>query len=109
MIDARSDMAGALNEALERLLRLENAMVSVLETGKVSLSDVSKKQGVSRSTLLRQPWRMPGFGVPDAGNSPRRWWLKTYETWISIPEIERRTKWDLMPVRERRKLKAYTA
>lgn len=105
MTDARADFAGALNEALGRIERIEATMLAMFSSARVTIADIARDQGVSATTLYRDRWRMPGYGAaPDAAARPRDWWLSTYRAWIARPAAERMAGWDLMSAAERRKI-----
>ena len=104
MIDARSDLAGAINELNAKLGAQDESLRLLLGEIVVTLGDIAKRQCVSRTTLYREPWRLPGFGKKPDKESPKGWYLSTYKAWIETPEDERRRRWELMPLRERRKM-----
>jgi len=107
MIDARDNMAGAVNEQGALLHSLAESLRIALGELTLSLADIGQRQSVSRTTLAREPWRVPGFGAScDASSRPWRCYASTYAAWMAIPENKRRTDWDLLPVRERRKVRA---
>lgn len=107
MIDARADFAGALNEANARLASIDNSLRYLLGEMTLNLAQIAKRQQVSRTQVSREPWRVPGFGANcDAGKRPWACYISTYIAWIEIPEEKRREKWDLMTVKERRKVRA---
>lgn len=45
----------------------------------------------------------------DATRRPWRCFISTYATWAAIPAEKRRQGWDLMPLRERRKVRVRAA
>jgi hypothetical protein len=104
MIDARTDLAGAINELNSRFANQDDSLRLLLGELVITLADIAKKQSVSRTTLYREPWRLPGFGKKPDRESPKGWYLSTYKAWVEIPEQERKKRWELMPIRERRKL-----
>lgn len=107
MTDARKDFAGAVNECNANLQSIAESLRLVIGEITLSMADIGKRQSVSRTTLSREPWRVPGFGAGcDAGKSPWRCYASTYAKWMAIPEAQRRTEWDLMPLHERRKIRA---
>jgi hypothetical protein len=56
----------------------------------------------TEQSLLNKPWKMPNYGKPDLGYHPRKWLYNTIVNWYSIPEEERRMKWETMSSKERR-------
>lgn len=106
MIDARQDLAGAVNELVAKVLSQENSLRLLLGEIIITTGEIAKRQGVSRSTFYREPWRLPNYGRKPDQESPKGWFLSAYKAWIDIPEEERRKNWELMSYRERRKLGA---
>lgn len=107
MIDARQDLVGAVNEANALLHTLAESLRITLGEMTLSLADIAKRENVSRSQLDRSPWLVPGFGAfCDASKRPWRCYISTYAKWITIPIEKRRQDWDLMPMRERRKVRS---
>jgi hypothetical protein len=107
MISARDDMAGALDLNNQLLQSLAESLRITLGELTLSLADIAKRENVSRSQLDRSPWLVPGFGAfCDASKRPWRCYISTYAKWITIPIEKRRQDWDLMPMRERRKVRS---
>jgi len=108
--DARDNLAGAVNFGNDTLAALTESLRLVLGELTLSLADIAKRENVSRSHLARSPWLIPGFGAScDASKSPWRCFISTYAKWAAIPAEKRRTDWDLMPLRERRKVRKVAA
>ena len=70
-----------------------------------SLRDIAEGLGCSLYTLRSHPWKIPNYGRPDACISPAKWFYDTVRDWYSVPEDERRFKWESMTSRERREIK----
>jgi uncharacterized alpha-E superfamily protein len=68
-----------------------------------TVADLARLQGCSASLLRNNPWKMPNYGRSDIGRSPAKWLYRTCSDWYSVPEDERRRKWEMMGSRERRK------
>lgn len=105
--DARSDLNGALNFLITRVVRLE-ADIQAMKKGLcvsdvMTLADIAADQGIKASTLEKAPWKVPNFGRPDFGKRPGKWHRATYVVWMGTPEDERRATWDQMSCAERRK------
>lgn len=105
-MDARVDLAGAVNHILAVQLETKRRVDALYEEATLSIADIASRQGVTVQSLYNSPWKLPAFGVPDHGKSPKRWKLSTYDAWMSIPEADRRKQWDTMPVTERKKVLA---
>lgn len=106
MIDARSDLAGAVNELAAKIRSQEDSLRLLLGELIITVGEIAKRQGVSRTTFYREPWRLPNYGRKPDQESPKGWYLSTYKAWMEIPAEERQRRWELMPLRERRKLGA---
>jgi predicted DNA-binding transcriptional regulator AlpA len=106
MVDARADLAGAVNELVAKLVSQENSLRLLLGEIIITVGEIAKRQGVSRTTFYREPWRLPNYGKKPDQESPKGWYLSTYKAWMEIPAEERQKRWELMPTRERRKLGA---
>lgn len=107
MTDARADLAGAMNEMNARLTSIDNSLRFILGELTLNLAQIARRQQVSRTQVSREPWRIPGFGAScDAGKLPWSCYISTYIAWMEIPEAKRREQWDLMSVKERRKVRA---
>lgn len=110
MIDARADLAGAVAEIQANVATLTSSLTAALPGISLSIVDIAKLQAVSKSTVYREPWRLPQFGQkPDASAVPARWLVATYLSWMQIPEATRRRDWELMPAKQRRAIKANVA
>ena len=103
MVDEK-DICGTLVPYLSRLeskidaqaaeiISLRSAL-PIKET--MTITDIARKLGVAQSSLYSKCWNLPNFGKPDIGNNPRRWKRSTFESWYSVPEIERRKRWESM-------------
>lgn len=107
MTDARDNLAGAVNEQGTLLQSLAESLRIALGELTLSLADIAKRENVSRSQLDRSPWLIPGFGAScDASKRPWRCYVSTYAKWAAISAEKRRQDWDLMPLRERRKVRS---
>lgn len=102
-MDARIDLAGAINELLAVQMEIKRRVDALYEEATLSISDIASRQGVTVQSLYSFPWKLPNFGVPDHGKSPKRWRLSTYISFMAIPEAERRRIWDTMSLAERKK------
>lgn len=105
-VDARADLAGAVNTIIALSLETRKRVNALYDEATLTIADIASRQGVTVQALYGAPWKLPGFGVPDHGKSPKRWKLSTYEAWMEIPEAERRTQWDTMSESERKKVLA---
>jgi hypothetical protein len=107
MTDARDNLAGAVNEQGALLQTIAESLRIALGELTLSLADIAKRENISRSQLDRSPWLIPGFGAScDAGAHPWRCYISTYAKWTALPADKRREQWDLMPARERRKVRS---
>lgn len=104
MIDARGDMAGALNAIQETLQATHKMIAAIYQERTLSIREIAERRGVAVSTLYDAPWRLPNFGQPDFNSTPRRWKLSTVDAWEAIPEATRRREWDTMPTQERKRI-----
>lgn len=103
MIDPRQDLCGAIEEIQHEVFSMSSSLKAAIPSLKMSIADIAKAQGVSKSTVYREKWRMPGFGKPDAGASPVEFWLSSYIAWMAVPEAKRRSEWETMSFSERKK------
>ncbi len=96
MIDARIDLAGAINalQAEIAALRAEK------DERRYCAAAAARKLGYGKNYFAGKPWRVPGFGRAGMSHSMRAW-----VAWLNRPEGERRAEWDAIPLRERGKLR----
>ena len=107
MTDARQDLNGAVNEHGALLQALAESLRIILGELTLSLAEIARRENLSRSQLDRSPWLISGFGAAcDASKRPWRCYISTYMAWAAIPAEQRRKDWDLMPLRERRKVRS---
>jgi hypothetical protein len=92
--DARADLAGAVNYLLSEVAALRRER----DEQRVNATEAARTLGFSESYIRGRPWRVPGFGLKGRLHSLRAW-----RAWLDIPEINRRSEWDSMPIAERRK------
>jgi len=89
----------------QRLIAIEaqnREILDLLSAKKyVTQKDIAKSQGVGVHTLLREPWRMPNFGLADEGSRPKKWYRETVRTWDETPFDLRKSRWENMPPEER--------
>lgn len=103
------DMANAVlfnpQALLEELttIKTQNAQILELLNAKkyVTMQDVAQAQGVGLNKLRSEPWRMPTFGKADEGVRPKKWYLETYQRWMSTPMDEHKARWFSMDPDER--------
>jgi hypothetical protein len=69
----------------------------------VTQKDIAKSQGVGAYTLIREPWRMPNFGMADEGTRPKKWYKETVRRWEETPIDQHRNRWNAMSPAERNK------
>jgi hypothetical protein len=84
---------------MKRLL-IETQMMATLKT--YSAPELAACFGMSYMHLRHHPWMLPNYGRPDIGMKPARWLFSTVLEWYSIPEDERKRRWEAMSSRERR-------
>jgi hypothetical protein len=84
---------------MKRLL-IETQMAATLRT--YSAAELADRFGVSYLYLRRYPWTLPNYGRPDIGSRPGKWLFSTVLEWYSIPEDERKRRWEAMGSTERR-------
>lgn len=99
--------AAAIGEELARQGRIQDAIISSMRVREsFTIDDLARRYHCHRSTLCggSMPWRLPNYGRPDFGESPKRWWIETVEAWEQVPEIEHREAWEAMSPAERRRI-----
>lgn len=112
MTDPRIDLLGAIAEIQHTQAALEETMKNLyayitLQT--MTVSEIAQKLDVSIATLNRKPWNLPNYGRSNVGEQTRRWLVKTVSDWFSIPEDERRRKWEEMSSSEKRRMLGVSA
>ncbi len=70
----------------------------------LNLDDVAAREGISRSMLMRERWRIPNFGQSDFATGRKRWRLSSYCKWRERDELARKEEWDLMRIHDREKI-----
>jgi len=70
----------------------------------LSITDIAKREGVSKAQLYREPWRFPNFGQSDFATGRKRWRLKTYCRWIERDDFTREQEWNNMRLTDREKI-----
>jgi len=96
----------SIKHLVSKIDKVEEDLIGIrtrmgLET--YSLRDIAKGLGCSIYTLQSRPWKIPNYGKPDVDICPAKWFYDTVRNWYSIPENERRYKWESMTASERRK------
>jgi hypothetical protein len=110
MIDAHENLAEAVNEGNAKLESLEASLLAIFPQLTISLGDIAKRNRVTRTQLIRAPWKVPGFGKNcDAKKYPWQCYLSTYLAWISVPEEERRKSYEMMDAKSKKKLRGVAA
>jgi hypothetical protein len=111
--DARQDMLGMLNALAAEIISLRSDVAAIKGTIRIresyTIEDLASRYHCSRSTFHSCPWRLPNFGRPDFGESPRRWWIETLETWEAVAESEHRDAWEMMSAGDRCKMLGISA
>ena len=93
--DPAADLVGYLRWLGDKLESMEAGNKS----RRVSASEAARVMGYSDSYFRSKPWRVPGFGASGTMHSLAEW-----ESWLERPEAERRSAWDAMDVRARRRM-----
>jgi len=106
---SRDSSAIVANYIMDRLDSMAADLASLRERESLTIDDLSERYHLSRSSLDRAPWRLPNFGKADTGEFPKRWWLSTVEAWESIPEIDRKSRWELMSAKEKHQVLGVSA
>jgi hypothetical protein len=92
-----------VKELWEQRREMERLKASLSLQAK-SVQDIAHDLGYKQAaSLLNKPWNLPNFGKADIEGKTRKWLPKTVEAWFSIPEQERREKWESMNSINRRK------
>ena len=81
---------------------LGDMVVSIKEGYKarrVTATEAARTNGYPDTYFRGKPWRIPGFGASGTRHSMADW-----DAWLARPESERRSEWDSLGVKERRKL-----
>ena len=105
MIDPAENLIGAIREIQHVTFSMAESLKAAIPAVRLTIADIAKRQGVSKSTIYREAWRMPGFGKPDAGDSPVEFWLSSYITWMAIPIEQHRSVWETMSRKEQQSVK----
>ncbi len=70
----------------------------------LTIADIAKREGVSKATLYKEPWRFPNFGQSDFATGKRRWRLKTYCKWTERDDFAREQEWNSMRLTDRERI-----
>jgi len=79
-------------------------LISLIGEPVLTIADIAKREGVSNSTIYREPWRLPNYGQSDFSTGRRRWKLRTYVQWIEKDDQTRERDWYNMRPQDREKL-----
>lgn len=79
-------------------------LIAIIGEPVLSISDIADREGISKSMLYREPWRMPNYGQSDFVTGRRRWKLQSYRDWVERDEEDREREWNLMTIEDREKI-----
>lgn len=96
---ARPDPAANLIESLRWIMDGIDEIRHERAERRISATEAAKLLGHSESYIRGHPWRIPDFGRAGTLHSFASW-----KAWMSIPEAQRRSDWDAIPVKERREI-----
>jgi hypothetical protein len=101
---ARAPIAECFAYIFARIDEIATAQASERKACVLTIEDLAKRYGVSRSAIGRNPWKLPRFGKPDiiGKGGARAWYLSTVEAMEAIPEPDRRATWETMSAKEKR-------
>jgi hypothetical protein len=91
-----------MKKALGQLTRKIDELADLEGRRLYSIKDLAELLGMSGSAIRQAPWRRPNFGKPDV-EGPARWWGRTVMAWYREPEADRRRRWDMMGMVDRRR------
>lgn len=64
---------------------------------------IAKNQGVSKSTIEKQPWRVPDFGRSPTSHRPLTYRYADYIEWMRVDLSSHLADWDALKYRERQR------
>jgi len=96
-----SGIGEALKYLMDEIHALRDELRELRGSTVLTPTQAERALGYGRSGLSpsRYPWRIPEYGARGTRHS-----LETWARWNQSPEGERRAKWDMIPVAERRRL-----
>lgn len=96
--DPRADYLGAMEWLINQTQRNAEDLKAIKDAisakKTLGISDLSKRWGISASSLYADPVRQPNYGRADVGS--KRWLIETVEAWEKRSEEERRDAWERM-------------
>lgn len=92
--DPALDLIGYLRWLGDRIEALDGERRSE----KISARKAAEQLGYHPRFFHGRPWRIPGFGLDGTIHS-----LADWEAWAARPEVERRSEWERMPLKEKNK------
>jgi hypothetical protein len=92
--DPATDLIGYLRWLGDQLEALQAERMSE----KLSAQQAATLMGYHPRFFHGRPWRIPGFGMSGTLHSLAEW-----KAWTDRPEVERRSEWEKMPLKEKNK------
>jgi len=93
-----------LEQKVSATQKLLSDLLAIIGEPVLSFSDIAEREGISKSMLYKEPWRLPNYGQSDFSTGNRRWKLQSYLKWSERDQEQREKEWNLMTTEDREKI-----